>query len=141
MLEFLNVLLNDYGCNDSNSLLTDRTFLVKAVKILKAKAVLEGRDRCVPEDLHVLKYLTAFRIPEELHNRIEEIIDQLLRKKKVEPEDDDDSVEAVERGAVRGAFGGAAAHRLHGAGNQHRSPQAGTRTRRHGAAVAQPQRR
>jgi MoxR-like ATPase len=82
LLEFLNVLLNDYGCNDSNSLLTDRTFLVKAVKILKAKAVLEGRDHCVPEDLHILKYLTAFRIPEELHNRIEEIIDQLLRKKK-----------------------------------------------------------
>ena len=95
LLEFLNVLLNDYGCNDSNSLLTDRTFLVKAVKILKAKAVLEGRDRCVPEDLHVLKYLTAFRIPEELHNRIEEIIDQLLRKKKVEPEEDDDSVEQL----------------------------------------------
>ena len=60
------MLLNDYGCNDSNSLLTDRTFLVKAVKILKAKAVLSGRDRCMPEDLHVLKYLTAFRIPEEV---------------------------------------------------------------------------
>ena len=95
LLEFLNVLLNDYGCNDGNSLLTDRTFLVKAVKILKAKAVLEGRDHCVPEDLHVLKYLTAFRIPEELHNRLEEIIDQLLRKKKVEPEEDDDTVEQL----------------------------------------------
>jgi MoxR-like ATPase len=90
LLEFLNVLLNDYGCNDSNSLLTDRTFLVKAVKILKAKAVLEGRDRCVPEDLFVLKYMTTFRIPEELHNRIEDIINELLRKKKVEPEDAED---------------------------------------------------
>jgi hypothetical protein len=45
------VLLNDYHLNDSNSLLTDRTFLVKAVKILKSKAVLEGRMRCIPEDL------------------------------------------------------------------------------------------
>jgi MoxR-like ATPase len=90
LLEFLNVLLNDYGLNDTNSLLTDRTFLVKAVKILKAKAVLEGRDYCIPEDLFVLKYLTTFRIPEELHNRIEDIINDLLRKKKVEPEEAED---------------------------------------------------
>jgi MoxR-like ATPase len=82
LLDFLNVLLNDYGLDDSNSMLTDRTFLVKAVKILKAKAVLEGRDHCVPEDLYVMKYLTTFRIPEELHNRIEDIIADLLRKKK-----------------------------------------------------------
>jgi MoxR-like ATPase len=82
LLELLNVLLNDYHLNDSNSLLTDRTFLVKAVKILKSKAVLEGRMRCVPEDLFVLKYLTTFRIPEELHKRLEEIINELLRKKK-----------------------------------------------------------
>jgi hypothetical protein len=82
LLELLNVLLNDYHLNDSNSLLTDRTFLVKAVKILKSKAVLEGRMHCVPEDLFVLKYLTTFRIPEELHKRLEEIINELLRKKK-----------------------------------------------------------
>jgi MoxR-like ATPase len=82
LLELLNVLLNDYNLNDSNSLLTDRTFLVKAVKILKSKAVLEGRMHCVPEDLFVLKYLTTFRIPEVLHKRLEEIINELLRKKK-----------------------------------------------------------
>jgi MoxR-like ATPase len=90
LLELLNVLLNDYHLNDSNSLLTDRTFLVKAVKILKSKAVLEGRMRCVPEDLFVLKYLTTFRIPEELHKRLEEIINELLRKKKVAPEEQED---------------------------------------------------
>jgi MoxR-like ATPase len=90
LLEFLNVLLNDYGLNDSNSLLTDRTFLVKAVKILKAKAILEGRQHCVPEDMFVLKYLTTFRIPEELHNRIEDIINDLLQKKKVAPDEAED---------------------------------------------------
>jgi MoxR-like ATPase len=90
LLEFLNVLLNDYGLTDKNSLITDRTFLVKAVKILKSKAVLEGRDHCVPEDLFVLKYLTTFRIPEELHKRIEDIINDLLRKKKVAPEESED---------------------------------------------------
>jgi len=82
LLELLNVLLNDYNLNESNSLLTDRTFLVKAVKILKSKAVLDGRTYCVPEDLYVLKYITTFRIPEELHKRLEEIINELLRKKK-----------------------------------------------------------
>jgi MoxR-like ATPase len=89
LLEFLNVLLNDYGLNDSNSLITDRTFLVKAVKILKAKAVIEGRNHCVPEDLHVLKFITAFRIPEELHKRLEDIINDLLRKKKLTPEEEE----------------------------------------------------
>lgn len=87
LLEFLNVLQNDYGCDETNSLLTDRTFLVKAVKILKAKAVLEGRDHCVPEDLFVLKYLTTFRVPEEVHNRIEDIIRELLQKKKLAQEE------------------------------------------------------
>jgi len=90
LLELLNVLLNDYNLNDSNSLLTDRTFLVKAVKILKSKAVLEGRTHCIPEDLFVLKYITTFRIPEELHKRLEEIINELLRKKKVAPEEQED---------------------------------------------------
>jgi len=38
----------------------------------------------------VLKYLTTFRIPEELHKRLEEIINELLRKKKVVPEEQED---------------------------------------------------
>ncbi len=90
VLEFLNVLINDYGCDDKNSMLTDRTFLVKAVKILKSKAVLEGRDHCVPEDMFVMKYLTTFRIPEELHDRIEDIIAELLRKKKIVPDESEE---------------------------------------------------
>ena len=90
LLEFLNVLQNDYGCDETNSLLTDRTFLVKAVKILKAKAVLEGRDHCVPEDLFVLRYLTTFRVPEEVHNRIEDIIRDLLQKKKLAQEESEE---------------------------------------------------
>ncbi len=90
LLALLNVLLNDYNLNESNSLLTDRTFLVKAVKILKSKAVLEGRTHCIPEDLFVMKYITTFRIPEELHKRLEEIINELLRKKKVVPEEQED---------------------------------------------------
>ena len=96
LLELLSVLLNDYGLTDKNSLITDRTFLVKAVKILKAKAIIEGRNHCIPEDLYVLKYITTFRIPEELHNRLEDIINELLRKKKVEPEEQEDVEQMTE---------------------------------------------
>ena len=53
LLELLRVLRDEYGCDDRNSLLTDRTFLVRAVRVLKAKALLEGREHCEPEDLKV----------------------------------------------------------------------------------------
>lgn len=89
LLELLSTLINDYNLTEKNSLLTDRTFLVKAVKILKARAVLAGRDHCVPEDLHVMKYILTFRIPEDLYNRLEDIINELLRKKKVAPEEEE----------------------------------------------------
>lgn len=89
LLELLSTLINDYNLTEKNSLLTDRTFLVKAVKILKARAVLVGRNHCVPEDLHVMKYILTFRIPEDLYNRLEDIINELLRKKKVAPEDEE----------------------------------------------------
>ena len=42
------------GRDHDGFLLTDRTFLVKAVKIMKAKAVLEGRSECIAQDLEVL---------------------------------------------------------------------------------------
>ena len=87
LLEFLSVLLNDYGLTDKNSLLTDRTFLVKAVKILKSRR--SKAVTTVSRKIFVLKYLTTFRIPEELHNRIEDIINDLLRK-KLAPEDGED---------------------------------------------------
>ncbi len=82
LMKFLGKLIEDYHLNETNSLLTDRTFLVKAVRILKAKAILEGRKEVIPGDLSVLKYLTTFRVPEEIAERIEEILENLDEKKK-----------------------------------------------------------
>lgn len=82
LMKFLGKLIDDYHLNETNSLLTDRTFLVKAVRVLKAKAILEGREEVIQKDLSVLKYLTTFRVPEEIADRIEEILENLDEKKK-----------------------------------------------------------
>jgi MoxR-like ATPase len=74
LLELLRRLVVEHGCDESNALLTDRSFLVKAVKLIRAQALLAGRERALPEDLHVLAWMTTFRIPEEVHARIGELI-------------------------------------------------------------------
>jgi len=58
-------------------LLTDRTFVVKSIKLLKAKAVLEGRDLCEPSDLLALQYMTAFRVPDAVHAAIPAMLEEL----------------------------------------------------------------
>ena len=78
LLRLLQVLCTKHNLSEENSLLTDRTFLAKAVSVLKANAVLNGRFVCQPDDLYVLRYLTTFRVPEEVHEQIEEIITQVL---------------------------------------------------------------
>ncbi len=80
LLQFLERLVNNFHLDETNSLLTDRTFLVKAVRILKAKAMIEGRMEVIPEDLSVLKYLTTFRVPEEAQIRVDEILTDLVKK-------------------------------------------------------------
>ena len=66
------------GCTDKNSLLTDRTFLVKAPRIMQAKALLAGRTRVAAEDLRVLAMLTTFRVPPHVHSDMNEIIDEVV---------------------------------------------------------------
>ena len=79
LLRLLQVLRDEHNCDDVNSLLTDRTFLVKAVKIMKAHAIAtRGDQEVLPEDLRVLRFLTTFRTPEQVHNQIDQIIDAVL---------------------------------------------------------------
>lgn len=61
LLSFLKHLKEKFALNETNCLLTDRTFLVKSVRAMKARAVLNGRLSCKPEDLFVLELLTTFR--------------------------------------------------------------------------------
>jgi MoxR-like ATPase len=81
LMSFLEGLVYNFNLDETNSLLTDRTFLVKAIKILKAKAILEGRQEVVPQDLMVLKYMTTFRVPEDLYQDINEMLSDLIEKK------------------------------------------------------------
>ena len=60
------------------TMLTDRTFLVKAVKLLKTEAYLRGRTETIPADLHVLRFLTTFRLPAHVHEEITPIIQAVI---------------------------------------------------------------
>ncbi len=104
LLEFVSNLMTRFDLNDNNSLITDRTFLVKAVKMLKARAILRQRWVVKPEDLIVLKYMTTFRVPPEVHDKIEDLIEETEQKKKDEldeegqPEQSTDLAESSEEG-------------------------------------------
>ena len=76
LLEVYRTLVFDYDCNDTNALLTDRSFLVKAIKLLRGRALLAGRDEATNDDLGVLHWMTTFRLPEEVHEKVPEIIER-----------------------------------------------------------------
>ncbi|NIP37975.1 MAG: MoxR family ATPase, partial [Candidatus Dadabacteria bacterium] len=79
---FVMTLIDKYGLNETNSLISDRTFFVKSLKILKSHALLHDRKSCIAEDLRALRYMTAFRVPEEIHAMIDQIIDEVINQKK-----------------------------------------------------------
>ena len=64
------------------TVISDRTFLVKSIKIIKANAVLDGRSEANLEDLKALKYILAFRVPEEVLKMAEEKLESLQAQKK-----------------------------------------------------------
>ena len=77
LVEFLRRLVVDYDCDETNSLLTDRSFLVKAVKLLRGRALLAGRARVERGDLAVLSQMTTFRVPEEVQAKVPELIGEI----------------------------------------------------------------
>jgi MoxR-like ATPase len=99
LLSFVTDLTTKFDLNDNNSLITDRTFLVKAVKMLKAKAILEHRWIVEPRDLIVLKYMTTFRVPPEVHEKVEDLIQEAEQKKKDEMNEEGEPEENVDEGA------------------------------------------
>ena len=78
LLEFLRVLIVEHACDETNSLLTDRSFLVKAVKLLQGRAVLEDRERVELADLDVLRWMTTFRVPPEVHDHVPQLISRVV---------------------------------------------------------------
>jgi len=77
LVDFLRRLSVDYHCDETNSLLTDRSFLVKAVKLLRGRALLAGRERVERGDLSVLSQMTTFRVPEDVHAKVPELVEEI----------------------------------------------------------------
>ena len=80
LVDLLSRFVNQFKLDPSNSLITDRSFLVKAVKILKARALLEGRMHVLPDDLSVLTFVTSFRVPEDLDRNMPTLIRETVQR-------------------------------------------------------------
>eukprot|EP00041_Stephanoeca_diplocostata_P026522 m.716994 g.716994 ORF g.716994 m.716994 type:complete len:417 (+) comp22984_c1_seq78:184-1434(+) len=77
LLVFLHTLSTQHGLTERNSLLTDRTFLVKALKLIKAHACAEGRHHADLSDLNVLAFMTTFRVPSAVHDLVPSILQRI----------------------------------------------------------------
>lgn len=75
LLAFLSSLVRDHGLGEDNALLTDRTFLVKALKILRGNALLDGRTAVEPRDLAVLASMTTFRVPASVQQQVPALLE------------------------------------------------------------------
>ena len=80
LVDLLTRFVNQFKLDSTNSLITDRSFLVKTIKVLKAHALLEGRMQVVPQDLHALTFLTAFRVPEEIDRNMPNLIAETIQR-------------------------------------------------------------
>lgn len=86
LLAVLKALVVEYDLGSAHSaLLTDRTFLVKTPRIMRARALLNGRSACTEEDLQVLRLMTRFRIPLHVHDQILDIITKVLQSRRSRP--------------------------------------------------------
>ncbi|MBI3993481.1 MAG: MoxR family ATPase [Candidatus Lambdaproteobacteria bacterium] len=80
LVDLLTRFVNQFKLDSTNSLITDRSFLVKTIKVLKAHALLEGRMQVMPQDLHALTFLTAFRVPEEIDRNMPNLIAETIQR-------------------------------------------------------------
>jgi MoxR-like ATPase len=80
MIELLSRFVNQFKLDSTNSLITDRSFLVKAIKILRAQALLSGRMQVIPTDMAVLGYVTTFRVPEELNRNLPHVLAEVIQR-------------------------------------------------------------
>ena len=80
LMDILSRFVNQFKLDQSNSLITDRSFLVKTIKILRANALLAGRMVVGLEDLHSLTFLTTFRVPEEINRSMPELVNETIQR-------------------------------------------------------------
>ncbi|MEM1247025.1 MAG: AAA family ATPase [Acidobacteriota bacterium] len=64
--------------DSARSLLSDRTFGRSAWSIFRAHALVRGGSEVEPQDLRALRYMVGKRLPEDLQEALEEIVEELL---------------------------------------------------------------
>lgn len=82
LIEFITKLIERFNLDESNSMISDRTFFVKSIKIIKSYALLHDRDSCTLKDLKALKFMLAFRVPEDVFAQIDKLLEEVTEKKK-----------------------------------------------------------
>lgn len=80
LIDILSRFVNQFKLDPTNSLITDRSFLVKTIKILKAQALLQGRLKVELADMAVIRYVTTFRVPEEINRSLPELIIDTVKR-------------------------------------------------------------
>ncbi|MCZ6474351.1 MAG: MoxR family ATPase [SAR324 cluster bacterium] len=80
LIDLLSRFVNQFKLDPSNSLITDRSFLVKTIKVLKAQALLSGRIEVVPDDLNILSFMTTFRVPEEINRSMPALVAETIQR-------------------------------------------------------------
>ena len=145
VVEVLRILRQEHRLRQGrNALLSDRSFLAKSPRLLKAAAVLRGDRRVIPEDAHALGFLTTFRVPPRVHRRMPAIVAEAIARVR-----DRDSGPGAPGGAegTGGANGGSAAtgaeraaagQREGGAASAGAGPQADRESRRPSDAMPDP---
>jgi hypothetical protein len=79
VIEFLSRFVNQFKLYTTDSLVTDCGFPVKAFKVLRAQALLNGSMQAIPADLVVLSYVTTFRIPDELNRNLPQVLAEVIQ--------------------------------------------------------------
>lgn len=80
LIDLLNRFINQFKLDPTNSLITDRSFLVKTIKILKAHALIDGRMQVIPTDLNAMSFLTTFRLPEEIDRTMPTLVMETIQR-------------------------------------------------------------
>ena len=58
---------------------------MKAIKLLRGRALLAGRREVEPADLDVLRWMTTYRVPPEVHQKLPDVIRQAAAKARTGP--------------------------------------------------------
>ena len=80
LIELLSRFVNQFKLDTTDSLVTDRSYLVKVFKMLRAQALFNSRMQAIPTDLGVLGYVTTFRIPAELNRNVLQVLGEVIQR-------------------------------------------------------------